>query len=231
MTDHLKISPISESACIVYFGEAIDIALPPLIGQYANAVCLHFGNAILDCTPSYTSLVIEYHPLLCSYHDVVNFIGQYQPNQEQTQTQQPLVTIPAFYHPKVAPDLAPMAAQLKLAIDEVVRLHCEAIYTVCAIGFAPGFAFMAQVNPKIEMPRLKVPRKKVPKGSIGIANQQTAIYPSETPGGWQIIGNSPIALFDVSAPQDSLLSVGQRVQFQPITEAEYIDLGGKLCHW
>lgn len=137
-----------------------------------------------------------------------------------------LVELPVYYSSKTGPDLQWLASQSGLDCEEVIRRHCSLEYRVHALGFAPGFAFMGQVDPSIAAPRKASPRKQVPAGSVGIANRQTAVYPQTSPGGWQLIGRCPTPLFD---PINlSLLKVGDRVRFTPISREEFLTAGGEL---
>jgi KipI family sensor histidine kinase inhibitor len=112
--------------------------------------------------------------------------------------------------------------------EQVITAHCQQIYDVYAIGFAPGFAYLGEVEKQIAMPRLATPRAKTPAGSVAIADRQTAIYPFETPGGWNIIGRCPSVLFDPTATPSMPYQVGDQVQFMPVNRQEFEDLGGVL---
>ncbi|MGV2987533.1 5-oxoprolinase subunit PxpB [Vibrio sp. E150_011] len=232
MNRSLTIQPASESSLIVYFGAEIDPELPVLIAEYARQIKQHYAPYILNCIPSYTSLTIEYHPLKLDDAELRRFISAIKPMRQDSNRLQKTIQLPIYYDTSVGPDLINMAAQLSLSTHDIIACHQSTIYTVCAIGFAPGFAFLADVDPLIRMPRLTEPRKFVPKGSVGIADRQTAVYPMSTPGGWNIIGNCPVSLYDAASPQHSLLQVGDRVQFHAIHQDEFIALGGELCpHW
>ncbi|MBY6197606.1 5-oxoprolinase subunit B family protein [Vibrio hangzhouensis] len=229
MTKPRSITPVSESALMVYFADTVDISLPVSIGQYAMQLEQTFGDALLNCTPSYTSLLIEYHPLKVSELQIVQWLRTTDITELVGRDTYSLVTLPAYYSHEVGPELVSMSQTLSIPIERIIELHSQTTYTVCAIGFAPGFAFLAEVPAEIQVPRLVTPRAKVPKGSVGIASHQTAVYPSATPGGWQIIANCPISFYDPLAPQNSLLKVGDKVKFEPIDKQEYLKLGGQIC--
>jgi inhibitor of KinA len=125
------------------------------------------------------------------------------------------------YDSSLAPDLELVAAKVKLSVEAVIKLHSAATYRVQAIGFAPGFPYLAGLNPKLKLPRLKTPREKVAAGSVGIGGDQTGIYPFATPGGWNIIGLTPVKLFDIKKESPSLLSGGDEVIFKPITKEAF----------
>lgn len=136
------------------------------------------------------------------------------------------VIIPVYYDLEVGPDLRSVAEQSDLTVDDVIRIHSSASYHVFAMGFCPGFAFLGPVDPAIALPRRETPRPKVPAGSVAIANRQTAVYPIESPGGWHLIGRSPVEFF--SKKTLSLLQPGDQVQFQRISRQTYRDQGGHL---
>jgi inhibitor of KinA len=135
--------------------------------------------------------------------------------------ERPVVEIPVCYEASHAPDLAEVAAATGLAPDEVVRLHTASDHRVLMIGFTPGFPYIGGLDPRLSVPRRSTPRARLPAGSVAIANGQTAIYPSATPGGWNLIGRTPLRLFDPVREPPSLLRAGDRVVFIPISAAEY----------
>ena len=140
----------------------------------------------------------------------------------------PIITLPTLYHPAVAADLVNLADQKQLSVDEVVDLHSQRIYFAYANGFSPGFSYLGDVDHRIAIERLSTPRRRVPGGSVAIADHQTAVYPKASPGGWHIIGRCPTPLFDPQQTPPTLISVGQRVKFQPIDSDEFQRLGGDL---
>jgi inhibitor of KinA len=134
--------------------------------------------------------------------------------------------IPVCYAKTFAPDLEDLALQNKISQEEVIRIHTSATYRVYMIGFLPGFAYMGRVDERIVTPRRSQPRTMVPAGSVGIAGEQTGIYPFASPGGWNIIGQTPVALFDVKRKQPVLLQPGDEVTFYSITEHEFTNYQG-----
>ena len=138
----------------------------------------------------------------------------------------PPVTLPACYDPDLAPDLLNLADGAELAADEVARLHAAAEYLVLATGFAPGFAYLGDVDPRIASPRLAEPRRRVPAGAIGIADRRTGVYPAEGPGGWRIVGRVPAALFRDADARVLRFKPGGSVTFRPIGRADYEAEGG-----
>lgn len=222
-----SISPVGESAILLEFGHTIDLDLPYLIGQYTAMIKRAFGSTLVNCTPSYTSLLVEFHPIYCSAEALTYYINNLNFADKPPLGSVNIKTLPTYYATEVAPDLASLARHCSLSVDEVISLHSGSTYTVCAIGFTPGFAFLAELPKALHMLRHQTPRTRVRKGSVGIANNQTAVYPSDTPGGWQIIGNCPLTLFNKASPEQSLLTVGDKVRFEPIDHGTFLSLGGQ----
>jgi KipI family sensor histidine kinase inhibitor len=229
MSETITICPVSESALIIYFDEQIDLKWPAIIKSYQQFLEAQFSDGIRDCVASYTSLLVDYHPLKVDFELIKRAVLGFDAEKEQLNDTPKIHRLPVCYHECVAPDLNTVAKLHQLTPSQVIEIHSQKTYTVCAIGFAPGFAFLAQVDALIATPRHTTPRKKVPVGSVGIADNQTAVYPLDTPGGWQIIGNCPIELYNKNAPETSLLQIGDSVQFFAIDLDEYRSLGGKLC--
>ncbi|MCW3149201.1 5-oxoprolinase subunit PxpB [Stutzerimonas stutzeri] len=186
-----------------------------------------FGPALIDLVPSYTTILLQYD------------LAQLDDRQARARIEQALHELrpahigsrrehrlPVWYHPSVGPDLEALAERTGLGIDGVIERHSGHTYQVFALGFAPGFAFMGLVDPRLTSPRLATPRKRVPAGSLGIADRQTAIYPQVSPGGWNLIGRTPQPLFDRELDGYSLLQPGDRVRFEPIERDEFLRLGG-----
>ncbi|MEJ2763043.1 5-oxoprolinase subunit PxpB [Photobacterium sp. MCCC 1A19761] len=229
----MRVAPVSETAFIVYLGSHIDTRLTEQVGRLARLVKADFSDALIEVIPSYTSLFIQFHPRKTTYAVLEQAMFQYQsvlnqPASENESQAGKLITLPVYYHPDTGPDLAGVAKAHDKSVEEVIALHSQQFYTVCAIGFAPGFAFLASVDPAIATPRHAEPRLKVPAGSVGIANAQTAVYPADSPGGWQIIGNCPLPLFSPDREPMTPFEVGDKVRFEPIDREHFLQLGGGL---
>lgn len=233
----MKIQAVSESSLIVYVSDEINLSMIANLARFTAAIESQFNHAILDVIPSYTSILIDYHPLKldvetlkrwCQQHWPAYQKGQYSDAKDQSNSAPVTLTLPVYYHPEVGLDLDSLAAQKNLSVAQVIEKHTQQDYTVCAIGFAPGFAFLGAVDPAIATPRHAKPRLKVKKGSVGIADQQTAVYPLDTPGGWQIIGNCPIDLFDIDAQPMMPFKVGDTIRFEAIDRDTFLQLGGQV---
>lgn len=215
----------------LYFGERIDITLVDPIRRAAEALKQQLQQRVVDLVPSYTSLLIRYDllqdDLASLIHDIGTILADLPPSGSSN-TEAQVVEIPVFYHPSVGPDLEAIASRAGLSVAEVIERHSARLYNVYAIGFAPGFAYLGEVPAELATPRLDTPRARVPAGTLGIADTQTAIYPLESPGGWNLIGRTPIRLFDPERAQPALLTAGQQVRFRPVSQTEYLELGGQL---
>ena len=139
-----------------------------------------------------------------------------------------LIRLPVWYASESGPDLDALAERANMSVSDVIDLHASTEYRVYAIGFAPGFAYLGQVDERIAAPRLSTPRQSVPRGSVAIADRQTAIYPAASPGGWNLIGRCPTRMFNPDADPCMPVQVGDRVSFEPIDKERYLELGGEL---
>ncbi|PSU46569.1 allophanate hydrolase subunit 1 [Photobacterium frigidiphilum] len=241
----IKIEPVSETSLIIYLGDQIDLQLTQVIAQLTHYLELHFSEQLVDVTPSYTSILIQYHPLKINFKSIQVSVLAWANKELESKKDRKLnnddqytisrgktITLPVYYDVSVGPDLASLAKEKNLSIEQVITLHQQKTYTVCAIGFAPGFAFLASVDSSIATPRHAEPRLKIPAGSVGIADQQTAVYPDDSPGGWQIIGNCPQQLFSPNTDPISPFEVGDKVTFEAIDRQTFLDLGGVIWpHW
>ncbi len=228
---NVEVAAVSETGIMVCFGQSIDVELIEKIALFSRAVQERYQGKLYDVVPSYTTVMIEYHPLHVEAEEILQWCRQQALSIASSNTvlaETTVITFPVYYHPDVAPDLQPLAKDRNLTVEQVIAIHSQTEYTVCAIGFAPGFAFLGSVDSRIATPRHAEPRLKVAKGSVGIADSQTAIYPQQTPGGWQIIGNCPIDLFDVTREPMMPFSVGDKVRFESISRQRFIELGGVI---
>jgi len=224
------IKRISETHTMIYFGESIDPKQATLIGILSEKIRLDFNDDIIEVVPSYTSIMIEFNLLKIAYASLEERLTTLLSHHKKIaqEGKKSVIELPVYYHADVAPDLKLLAKEKGLSVEQVIDIHCQTDYTVCAIGFSPGFAFLGSVDKRIAMPRHASPRLKIPAGSVGIADQQTAVYPDDSPGGWQIIGNCPITLFDPEKEPMMPFYVGDKVRFTPISQQEFIKQGGKV---
>lgn len=219
-------------------GESSLILYPPQqmsaeVNQWVLAACQQIEQALadvlLDVTPSYASILVSYNPLQTDHFLVKARIRHALAAQSgESQQAGKLVELPVYYSEESGPDLTRLAKLHQLSIEQVIELHQAPLYRVYAIGFAPGFAYMGEVDERLATPRLDSPRAKVPKGAVAIADRQTAVYPAESPGGWNLLGLCPLQLFDPSKTPSMPVAVGDQVRFTAIDKAEFLRLGGVL---
>jgi len=218
-----------ENALILYLGEEAGPAVAARVQAATAAVERCLGDDLVDLVPSYASLLILYDALRTDHLSVSHRVRAcLHALGDAAASTGNRVVLPVYYHPEAGEDLESLAAHAGLAVDEVIALHSGVEYRVYAIGFAPGFAYLGQVDERIAAPRLATPRKHVPRGAVAIAERQTAVYPSESPGGWNLIGRCPVRMFDPAADPVMPVAVGDRVRFDPIDRARYLALGVEL---
>ncbi len=189
----------------------------------------HLSADIVDLIPSYASILVVFNLLEIDHHHLRNKLKRVLKDCEyQPASSGKLIELPVYYSLESGIDLAKIAQKANLTIAQVIALHQATEYQVYAIGFAPGFAYLGEVDSKIAMPRLSTPRLKVPKGAVAIADRQTAVYPAESPGGWHLIGLCPVEMFSPSSEPVMPVEVGDKVKFSAINKQEFIALGGAL---
>ena len=225
-----SIYPISERAVTLEFGNAIDLATHNKVMQYYAAIQSARMPGFIECVPAYTTLTLYFDLKKIdqselegenAFQKVKNFIWTLKINSDTNGFTDKLIEIPVCYEETFGIDLSELAMKNNLSIQDIVKLHSEIEYTVFMIGFAPGFPYMGEIDERLVCARRANPRKKVPAGSVAIAGRQTGIYPFDTPGGWQIIGRTPVDLFSITRNPASLLQAGMRVKFSPITLTEF----------
>ena len=225
----MLIEVAGENALIVYFGETANPQVSARVQQAVDLLAQTMGDTLVDLVPSYASLLVIYNPLVTDHFAVKRQIRalQYAEESDQPQTGN-LIELPVYYGTDAGPDLQSLADNAGLTTSEVIQIHSEMEYRVYAIGFAPGFAYLGEVDERIAAARLSTPRLKVPRGAVAIADRQTAVYPAVSPGGWNLIGLCPIRMFDPAAEPTMPVQVGDRVKFAPISKQEFLSLGGEL---
>ena len=226
----VKISIAGENSLVIYFSQAPDertIQKIALINRQLNEK-LH--NFIIDSIPSYISLLVTWDNLIIDYINFKKKLVKCLKDVafDESTIKRDIFKVPVYYSDVTGPDLEDLAHQKHISTKELIEIHQNREYLVYAIGFAPGFAYLGNVDEKIAASRKSTPRLKIPAGSVGIADQQTAIYPNSSPGGWNIIGRCPLELFKIGKGHDFRFSVADRVRFFSIDRNKYLSLGGKL---
>lgn len=217
----VRFLPAGDTAVVVEFGDRIDREVSDRVLSLSAGVRAAGIPGVLETVPTYRSLLVHHDPLMTDSASVIAALERLLYAQAAVAADSKLWTIPACYHETHAPDLAEVARRTQLRVEEVVRQHAETCYHVYMVGFAPGFAYLGDLPRALNLPRRVDPRVKVPAGSIAIAAAMTAIYPVESPGGWHLIGATPLRMFDLRSSHPALLSAGDKVRFEPITPAEF----------
>ncbi|WP_339210639.1 5-oxoprolinase subunit PxpB [Aeribacillus sp. FSL K6-8210] len=216
------IQPLGDTGIIIQFGTEISEAIYQQIRQYVYRLEQIRIEGIVEWVPAYTTLAVFYRPNIISYDELSQKLLKIGEKIESMPVPDPIVIeIPTLYGKEAGPDIQFVAETNGLSEEEVVKIHSSSDYLIYMIGFVPGFPYLGGMDKRIAAPRKKTPRSRIPAGSIGIAGEQTGIYPLETPGGWQIIGRTPVKLYDPQKQDPILLKAGDYIRFVPITEREY----------
>lgn len=225
----MKIEVAGQNAFIVYFADQTSVVVSKRIQAAVSNILASMQDCIIDLVPSYASLLVIFD-LDHSDHFAVKqkLRGALTDLDSVTTDSGKLITLPVYYSAESGPDLEIIAKRGKISVDDVIAIHQQQEYRVYAIGFAPGFAFLGEVDERIAAPRLATPRQKVPRGAVAIADRQTAVYPAVSPGGWNLIGLCPTRMFDVDKNPSMPVSVGDSIRFAAIDREEFIAQGGKL---
>ena len=218
----VTIAPWGDSAVTVEFEERIDQAVNARVVALAEAIERTAVGGVRDVVPTFRSVTVYFDPLKT---DVAGLVKQLEVSAGELGTipSNPprVLRIPVCYGGEYGPDLRAVAAFAGANESEVIALHVAAIYRVFMLGFMPGFAYMASVHPRIAIPRRTSPRVTVPAGSVAIGASQTGIYPSDSPGGWQLVGKTPVKPYDPDRREPFLFKAGDAVRFYAIEPAEY----------
>ena len=213
---------VGDRGVIVEYGDEISPEINIKVRTMAMAIAEEKPVGIVEVIPTYRSLLIVYDPLatdLKSLEDALQFM---EGRLDQLEIPRPrTVEIPVSYGGDLGPDIEFVAQAHNLTVEDVIRIHSGAVYQIYMIGFTPGFPFLGGLPPELHTPRLETPRPLVPAGSVGIANNQTGVYPIDSPGGWRLIGRTPVSLFNPSKENPFLYRAGDMIKFVRISEEEY----------
>jgi KipI family sensor histidine kinase inhibitor len=224
-------TPLGESILLVRFGSRIDASLNARVHASVAALRAAALPGVEDIAPAYASLALTYRPAAWEADgaqawrqlaDAVGAVLAHAPASMQAHAR--TIAIPVRYGGDAGPDLEPLAALLGLSSQELIARHAGGKYRVAMLGFAPGFPYLLGLDPALHAPRRTSPRVRVPCGSVAIGGAQTGIYPSELPGGWQLIGRTPLRLFDAARAPACLLAAGDTVRFQVIDDVQFASL-------
>jgi inhibitor of KinA len=213
---------MGDRALLVEVGDAVSPEVNGKVRRMALAIEAEAIPGVVETVPTYRSLLVVYDPLALPYEDLKGRLRQVEAGLGDISFPEPRTTrIPVVYGGTCGPDLEGVARYHGITVEKVIRLHTSRPYLIYLIGFMPGYPYMGELPDGLVTPRLKTPRLIVPAGSVGIAQRQTGIYSMESPGGWQILGRTPVRLFDPAKEEPALLRMGDLVQFYPIAEGEF----------
>ncbi|MBZ2175917.1 5-oxoprolinase subunit PxpB [Schnuerera sp. xch1] len=225
MYDKVKYLPAGDKALIIEFGNEISIEINAKIRNVVKFINEAKIEGIEEIVPTYRSIQLLYNPLKISYSKLIEKVDiLYNKPIENKEDNIRIFKIPTLYGNEYGPDINYVAEHNHLTLEEVIKIHTRTDYLVYMLGFTPGFTYLGGMSERIATPRLSSPRTKIPAGSVGIAGSQTGMYPSETPGGWQLIGRTPLRLYAPNREPPVFLNAGDYVRFVSITEEEYKDI-------
>jgi KipI family sensor histidine kinase inhibitor len=218
----------SDQSLLVYIGRQITIETHHRVLKLLHLLQAEPIDGIKNLHPAYCSLLIKFDPLRLDHTELQAKLIPRLTRMEQTALPAPRqIEIPVCYGGEFGPDLNDMAAMHAMTPAQVVELHSTQTYIVYFLGFAPGFAYLGGLPDGLTSPRLEMPRASVPEGSVGIGGNQTGVYPLATPGGWRLIGRTPLAMFRRDRAPMNLLEIGDNVRFRAISEKEFAEIGDR----
>lgn len=233
MTDRcyapIKYRPFGDTGLLIEYGNQISPAIHEKVMSMTRAVKKTSINGLIAVIPTYTAILLLYEPALTNPDQLSRIIADLAKVLDVRNIDPPkVVRIPVCYEGEFALDMAVLTSACGMSREEVIQIHSSLEYLIYMVGFTPGFAFLGGLDPRLHSPRLETPRAKVPKGSVGIANSQTGIYSIDSPGGWKIIGRTPLNLFDPQLPDPFLYRPGDQIKFIPISETQFRALAQRV---
>ncbi len=223
--------PLGDSAVLLHFGDRIDAAVNAEVHAAARHLAALALPGIVELVPAYASLAVVFDPAQWqadgatpAQHCVAALTRAFAAPPAATRESAALVEIPVCYGGEYGPDLAAAAQRSRIGVEEFIARHAAAEYRVAMLGFAAGFPYLLGLDERLQQPRRASPRTRVPAGSVAIGGLQTGVYPRELPGGWNLIGRTPLTLFDAQTTPPNRLAAGQRVRFRAIGAAEFAAL-------
>jgi KipI family sensor histidine kinase inhibitor len=218
----------SDQSLIIYLGNQITLEVHQQVLKLLHLLQSDPIEGVRNLHPAYCSLLVKFDPLRLDHDQLRAKLNSHLNRMEKTPLPAPReVEIPVCYGGDYGPDLNDVARMHGMTPEQVIELHSSLSYIVYFLGFAPGFAYLGGLPDALASPRLETPRAKVPEGSVGIGGNQTGVYPLSTPGGWKLIGRTPVAMFSPDRKPLNLLQIGDHVRFRVISEKEFTELRGR----
>jgi inhibitor of KinA len=225
---------LGDRAMLVEFEQRIDLKINRQVMSLRDQLIEQNVAAVEYLTPAFCSLTIGFDPEKKSFDEMTNCVNGLSKEPElakerfsESKLQSNFIRIPVCYDLVFALDLADVAVQTGLTAEQVVQVHLQSTYHAYMLGFLPGFAYLGSVDPSIQVGRKSNPRTEIPAGSVGLAGPQTGVYPATAPGGWQIIGRTPLKIFDTSRSQPFLIEPGDQVQFYSIDQSQFVAMSDR----
>jgi inhibitor of KinA len=217
----MRIISASDSSLLIEFGTTLSPEFNGRVLALFRALLAQRDSRIRNLHPAYASLLIDFDSLRITHAEMAQRVREVlESTQTVSEASARTIMIPVCYDGEFGPDLADVASHHGISVDEVIRLHTSATYLVYFLGFSPGFAYLGGLDPCLHTPRLATPRKHVSAGSVGIASEQTGVYPVDSAGGWRLIGRTPLRMFDPAGDPPTRLQPGDHVRFRAISRAE-----------
>ncbi len=230
MVQNIRYKSAGDRAIVVEYGNEISETVNKKVRALSYLLDREPLEAVIEVVPTYRSLMVHYDPLISDENSMIQMLQEKERRLGNLELPPPIVTeIPTLYGSEYGPDLEKVAKHCGLSKEEVIAIHSSTEYLIYMIGFTPGFPYLGGMDPRIATPRLENPRTKISKGSVGIADTQTGIYSVDSPGGWKLIGWTPVPLFDPEASHPFLLNAGDYVKFRAIEELEYHRIKEKMA--
>jgi KipI family sensor histidine kinase inhibitor len=222
-----RILQAGDSCIVVEFGNSIDMEINARVQALREEIEKRPFRGFIETVPTYRSLAVCFNPVLAPdgldklLLDLAEGAENAKSEKSTAEGKRKLLVVPACYEGDFAPDIEKVAAHTGMSTDEIIRRHCANDCYCYMLGFVPGFTYLGGMDPSLETPRLKEPREKIPGGSVGIAGKQTGIYPIDSPGGWNLIGKTPLRMFDPARTPAIFMEAGMWMRFTPISAAEF----------
>ena len=222
MQNNIKILTAGDSSILVEFGKVISPEINRKITATVQLMKMQHIEGVVDIIPAFCSLLINYDPRVISYEEITERMQHLlKMDAKMDEGKKKIYEIPVCYGGEYGPDIANIAEHAGLTEEEVIKIHSSRDYLIYMLGFLPGFCYLGGLDERIHTPRLANPRIKISAGSVGIGGSQTGIYPLDSPGGWQLMGMTPVKTYDPDREVPILLEAGDYIRFIPIDEEEY----------
>lgn len=224
-----EIFPFGERAILINWEPKIEVGLLDIILSVKNRILKKRVKSIVEIINTYSSLLIKYNKSINNiYDEILTLKALISDLEVDFSPPKKIFQLPVCYEDEFAWDLDEISTKTKLETSEIIKLHSSRIYTLFFTGFLPGFLYLGELDSSLFFPRKKSPRKRVEKGAVGIAGNQTGIYPQASPGGWQIIGNCPLEIFDARKKRPGIFAPGDKIKFFPVNREEYVEISHQV---